>query len=69
MQVMASRNDQRLIADVCVSSYHVIAIGLRVGKAAAYGVLLSIVSTAFVKALSGVIRVLPVSGLVLAVGS
>ncbi len=88
MQVMASRNYKRLIAYVCVSSSGVIAIGLSVGKAAAYGVLLYIVSNAFVKALlfltagrlraeyhtnevkalSGVIRVLPFSGLLFAVG-
>lgn len=88
MQVMASRNYKRLIAYACVSSSGVIAIGLSVGKAAAYGVLLYIVSNAFVKALlfltagrlravyhtnevkalSGVIRVLPFSGLLFAVG-
>lgn len=88
MQVMASRNYKRLIAYACVSSSGVIAIGLSVGKAAAYGVLLYVVSNAFVKALlfltagrlravyhtnevkalSGVIRVLPFSGLLFAVG-
>ena len=88
MQVMASRNYKRLIAYACVSSSGVIAIGLSVGKAAAYGVLLYIVSNAFVKALlfltagrlravyhtnevkalSGVIRVLPFSGLLFSVG-
>ncbi len=88
MQVMASRNYKRLIAYACVSSSGVIAIGLSVGKAAAYGVVLYIVSNAFVKALlfltagrlravyhtnevkalSGVIRVLPFSGLLFAVG-
>ncbi|MEQ1731692.1 MAG: proton-conducting transporter membrane subunit, partial [Vicinamibacterales bacterium] len=44
MQVMASRNYKRLIAYACVSSSGVIAIGLSVGKAAAYGVVLYIVS-------------------------
>jgi hydrogenase-4 component F len=88
VQVMAARNYKRLIAYACVSSSGVIAIGLSVGKAAAYGVLLYIVSNAFVKALlfltagrlravyhtnevkalSGVIRVLPFSGLLFAVG-
>lgn len=88
VQVMAARNYKRLIAYACVSSSGVIAIGLSVGKAAAYGVLLYIVSAAFVKALlfltagrlravyhtnevkalSGVIRVLPFSGLLFAVG-
>jgi hydrogenase-4 component F len=89
IQVMAARHYKRLIAYACVSSSGVIAIGLSVGKAAAYGVLLYIVSNAFVKALlfltagrlravygsnevkalSGVIRVLPFSGLLFAVGT
>lgn len=88
IKVMASRNYKRLIAYACVSSSGVIAIGLSVGQAAAYGVLLYIVSNAFVKALlfltagrlhavyrtnevkalNGVIRVLPFSGLLFAVG-
>jgi hydrogenase-4 component F len=51
VQVMAARNYKRLIAYACVSSSGVIAIGLSVGKAAAYGVVLYIVSNAFVKAL------------------
>lgn len=89
VQVMAARNYKRLIAYACVSSSGVIALGLSVGKAAAYGVVLYIVSNAFVKALlfltagrlrgvygtnqvaalSGVIRVLPFSGLLFAVGT
>lgn len=89
IQVMAARSYKRLIAYACVSSSGVIAIGLSVGKAAAYGVLLYVVSNAFVKALlfltagrlravygtnevkalSGVIRVLPFSGLLFAVGT
>jgi hydrogenase-4 component F len=89
VQVMATRNYKRLIAYACVSSSGVIAIGLSVGKAAAYGVLLYIVSNAFVKALlfltagrlravygtnevkalSGVIRILPFSGLLFTVGT
>ena len=89
LQMMAARNYKRLIAYACVSSSGVIAIGLSVGKAAAYGVVLYIVSNAFVKALlfltagrlravygsnevkalSGVIRVLPFSGLMFAVGT
>ena len=89
VQVMAVRNYKRLIAYACVSSSGVIAIGLSVGKAAAYGVLLYVVSAAFVKALlfltagrlrsvygtnesqalSGVIRALPFSGALFAVGT
>jgi len=89
VQVMATRNYKRLIAYACVSSSGVIAIGLSVGQAAAYGVLLYVVSAAFVKALlfltagrlravygtnesgalAGVIRVLPFSGLLFAVGT
>ena len=88
VQVMAARSYKRLVAYACVSSSGVIAIGLSVGKSAAYGVLLYIVSNAFVKSLlfltagrlravygsneikslSGVIRVLPFSGLMFAVG-
>ena len=88
IQVMAARNYKRLIAYACVSSSGVIAIGLSVGKAAAYGVVLYVVSNAFVKALlflsagrlrsvygtnqtaalTGVIKVLPFSGLLFAVG-
>ena len=89
VQVMAARNYKRLIAYACVSSSGVIAIGLSVGKAAAYGVMLYVVSAAFVKALlfltagrlravyrtnesqalAGVIRVLPFSGALFAVGT
>jgi hydrogenase-4 component F len=89
VQVMATRNYKRLIAYACVSSSGVIAIGLSVGPAAAYGVLLYVVSAAFVKALlfltagrlravyrtnesgalAGVVRVLPFSGALFAVGT
>lgn len=89
VQVMAARNYKRLIAYACVSSSGVIAIGLAAGKTAAYGVVLYVVSNAFVKALlfltagrlravyrtnqssalGGVIRVLPFSGLMFAVGT
>jgi hydrogenase-4 component F len=89
VQVMSARNYKRLIAYACVSSSGVIAIGLSVGQAAAYGVLLYVISAAFVKALlfltagrlravyrtnetralAGVIRVLPFSGLLFAVGT
>jgi hydrogenase-4 component F len=89
VKVMAARNYKRLIAYACVSSSGVIAIGLSVGKAAAYGVLLYVVSAAFVKALlfltagrlrsvyrtnesqalAGVIRVLPFSGALFAIGT
>ena len=51
IQIMATRNYKRLIAYACVSSSGVIALGLSVGQAAAYGVVLYIVSNAFVKAL------------------
>ena len=88
VQVMAARNYKRLIAYACVSSSGVIAMGLSVGRTAAYGVLLYVVSAAFVKALlfltagrlravygthqsaalAGVVRVLPFSGALFAVG-
>ncbi len=88
VQIMATRNYKRLVAYACVSSSGGIALGLSVGKAAAYGVVLYIVSNAFVKALlfltagrmrnvygtnevlalSGVIRVLPFTGMLFAVG-
>jgi len=51
VQIMAARNYKRLIAYACVSSSGVIALGLSVGKVAAYGVVLYIVSNAFVKTL------------------
>lgn len=89
VKIMAARNYKRLIAYACVSSSGVIAIGLSVGRAAAYGVLLYVVSAAFVKALlfltagrlravygtndsqalAGVVRVLPFSGALFAVGT
>ena len=82
IQIMACGNYKRLIAYACVSSSGVIALGLSVGKAAAYGVVLYIVSNSFVKSLlfltagrmravygtnqvsplSGVIRTLPLAG-------
>ncbi|MBK6385507.1 MAG: hypothetical protein IPF71_01110 [Rhodoferax sp.] len=88
IQIMACNNYKRLIAYACVSSSGVIALGLSVGKAAAYGVVLYIVSNAFVKSLlfltagrmravygtnevgplSGVIRTLPLSGFLFAIG-
>jgi hydrogenase-4 component F len=51
IQIMATRNYKRLIAYACISSSGVIALGLSVGQAAAYGVVLYIVSNAFVKSL------------------
>lgn len=51
VQIMAARNYKRLIAYACVSSSGVIALGLSVGQAAAYGVVLYVVSNGFVKAL------------------
>jgi hydrogenase-4 component F len=88
IQIMATRNYKRLIAYACISSSGVIAIGLSVGRAAAYGVVLYIVSNAFVKSLlfitagrmnavyhtndvgplAGVIRVLPIAGMLFAGG-
>lgn len=88
IQVMAARNYKRLIAYACMSSSGVIAIGLSMGRSASYGVLLYVVSAAFVKALlfltagrlravygtnqssalAGVVRVLPFSGTLFAVG-
>jgi hydrogenase-4 component F len=88
IQIMASTNYKRLVAYACVSSSGVIALGLSVGKAAAYGVVLYIVSNAFVKSLlfltsgrmrvvygtnevgplSGVIRTLPLAGLLFTLG-
>jgi hydrogenase-4 component F len=88
IQIMACSNYKRLIAYACVSSSGVIALGLSVGKAAAYGVVLYIVSNAFVKSLlflsagrmravygtnevsplNGVIRTLPLSGLLFTLG-
>ena len=88
IQMMAAKSYKRLIAYACVSSSGVIAIGLSVGKVAAYGVVLYVVSNAFVKsmlfvtagrlrsvygtndiaALSGVIKRMPFSGVVLSVG-
>ena len=88
VQIMAVRNYKRLVAYACVSSSGVIALGLSVGGAAAYGVVLYIVSNAFVKALlfltagrmravygtnevaplNGVIRNLPFTGMLFAVG-
>lgn len=83
IQIMASTNYKRLVAYACVSSSGVIALGLSVGQAAAYGVVLYVVSNAFVKSLlfltagrmravygtnevgplSGVIRTMPLAGL------
>lgn len=88
VQIMAVRNYKRLIAYACISSSGVIALGLSVGREAAYGVVLYIVSNAFVKALlfltagrmravygtnevaplNGVIRNLPFTGMLFAVG-
>ncbi|MDD2927032.1 proton-conducting transporter membrane subunit [Rhodoferax sp.] len=88
IQIMASSNYKRLIAYACISSSGVIALGLSVGKAAAYGVVLYIVSNAFVKSLlfltagrmravygtnevgplSGIIRTLPLAGLLFTLG-
>ena len=51
IQIMSVRNYTRLIAYACISSSGVIALGLSVGKVAAYGVVLYVVSNAFVKSL------------------
>jgi hydrogenase-4 component F len=51
VNIAATGNYKRLIAYACISSSGVIAIGLGIGHAAAYGVVLYVVSNAFVKAL------------------
>jgi hydrogenase-4 component F len=51
LNVIAAKNYKRLIAYAALNHAGVIAVGLAVGKAAAYGVLLYAVSNAFIKAI------------------
>jgi hydrogenase-4 component F len=50
VSVIATRNYKRLVAYASINHAGVIAIGLGLGKGAAYGVLLYVVSNAFIKA-------------------
>jgi hydrogenase-4 component F len=87
--IVATRNYKRLIAYASINHAGVIAIGLALGRRAAYGVVLYLVSNAFIKALlfltagrikahygtkdtravAGLIKDLPYSGLFLMVGT
>ncbi len=49
--IIATRNYKRLIADASINHAGVIAIGLGIGKQASYGLLLYVVSNAFIKAI------------------
>jgi hydrogenase-4 component F len=49
--IVATRNFERLIAYASVNHAGVIAIGLAIGKSASYGVMLYVVSNAFIKAI------------------
>ena len=49
--IIATRNMKRLIAYASINHAGVIAIGLGVGKAASYGLLLYVISNAFIKAI------------------
>jgi len=51
MSLIATRNMKRLVAYASINHAGVIAIGLGVGKAAAYGLLLYVISNAFIKAI------------------
>jgi len=51
LNLIATRNLKRLIAYASINHAGVIAIGLGVGKSAAYGLLLYVVSNAFIKAI------------------
>jgi hydrogenase-4 component F len=51
VSIIATRNFKRLIAYASINHGGVIAIGLAVGKSASYGVLLYMVSNAFIKAI------------------
>jgi hydrogenase-4 component F len=51
VSVIATRNFKRLIAYASINHAGVIAIGLGVGKTASYGVILYVVSNAFIKAI------------------
>ncbi|HEX7601061.1 MAG TPA: proton-conducting transporter membrane subunit, partial [Polyangiaceae bacterium] len=49
--IIASRNIKRLLAYASINHAGVIAIGLGVGKSASYGLLLYVISNAFIKAI------------------
>jgi len=49
--IIATRNMKRLIAHASINHAGVIAIGLGIGKAASYGLLLYVISNAFIKAI------------------
>jgi hydrogenase-4 component F len=51
VSIIATRNYKRLIAYASINHAGVIAIGLAVGKSASYGVILYVVSNAFIKAI------------------
>jgi len=51
VSIIATRNFKRLIAYASINHAGVIAIGLAIGKSASYGVLLYVVSNAFIKAI------------------
>jgi hydrogenase-4 component F len=51
VSIIATRNYKRLIAYASINHAGVIAIGLAIGKSASYGVILYVVSNAFIKAI------------------
>ena len=51
VSIIATRNFERLIAYASINHAGVIAIGLAIGKSASYGVMLYLVSNAFIKAI------------------
>ena len=51
VSIIATRNYQRLLAYASINHAGVIAIGLAIGKSASYGVMLYVVSNAFIKAI------------------
>ena len=87
--IIATRNMKRLVAYASINHAGVIAIGLGVAKSASYGLLLYVISNAFIKAIlfltagkikahyrtkdtrriSGLIKDLPYSGVLLMVGT
>jgi len=89
VSIVATRNFKRLLAYASINHAGVIAIGLGLGKSASYGVLLYVLSNAFIKAIlfltagkieahyqtkdtkaiAGLIKDLPYSGVFLMVGT
>ena len=51
ISIIATRNMKRLVAYASINHAGVIAIGLAIGKTASYGVLLYVISNAFIKAI------------------